>query len=86
MGGKKSMYRHTPSTVLFIYRFIYCSFRTVNFKKILHTVLSILVKIKHWLKKFKTYSILGHIIYRVIQNKRAKIKQDIGDAQLNNLR
>ena len=26
------------------------------------------------------------LIYRVIQNKRAKIKQDIGDAPLNNLR
>ena len=25
-------------------------------------------------------------IYKVIQNKRAKIKQDIGDAPLNNLR
>ena len=25
-------------------------------------------------------------IYRVIQNKHAKIKQDIGDAPLNNLR
>ena len=26
------------------------------------------------------------IIYRMIKNKRAKIKQDIGDAPLNNLR
>ena len=25
-------------------------------------------------------------LYRMIQNKRAKIKQDIGDAPLNNLR
>ena len=29
---------------------------------------------------FKTY-----VTYRVIQNKRAKITQDIGDAPLNNL-
>ena len=33
---------------------------------------------------FWDYSI--DYIYRVIQNKRAKIKQDIGDAPLNNLR
>ena len=26
------------------------------------------------------------LVYRVIQNKRTKIKQDIGDAPLNNLR
>ena len=34
-----------------------------------------------------TFLSLGkHPVYRVIQNKRAKIKQDIGDAPLNNLR
>ena len=36
--------------------------------------------------KLKTNKVRSLKLYRVIQSKRAKIKQDIGDAPLNNLR